>query len=105
MNSNTCGFPFCAPGDQPHFISGQEIPDIIIEHGLQEHLTEMMETIDKIMRKTGQPPCPLNILTIMMFPLCCLSPVCYIAAKNHNKRLVGITEAKQKFNENYGKST
>ena len=62
-----------------------------------------MEKINTTMYKTGQPPCPINILTFLMIPFCCLSPVCWMTERNHNKRLDGVNKAKQKFNEDYGK--
>jgi hypothetical protein len=63
-----------------------------------------MENINTTMYKTGQPPCPINILTFLMIPFCCLSPVCWMTERNHNKRLDGVNKAKQKFNEDYGRT-
>ena len=86
-----------------HFIRGQDLPDIIVEKNLGEKLHEFMEKINTTMYKTGQPPCPINILTFLMIPFCCLSPVCWMTERNHNNRLDGVNKAKQKFNEDYGK--
>ena len=105
MHSGSCGFPYCCPGNQPHFVRGQDLPDIIVEKDLGEKLHEFMEKINTTMYKTGQPPCPINILTFLMIPFCCLSPVCWMTERNHNKRLDGVNKAKQKFNEDYGKDS
>ena len=85
------------------FVRGQDLPDIIVEKNLGEKLHEFMEKINTTMYKTGQPPCPINILTFLMIPFCCLSPVCWMTERNHNNRLDGVNKAKQKFNEDYGK--
>ena len=103
MHSGSCGFPYCCPGNQPHFVRGQDFPDIIVEKNLGEKLHEFMERINTKMYETGQPPCPINILTFLMIPFCCLSPVCWMTERNHNKRLDGVNKAKQEFNEDYGK--
>ena len=89
--------------DVMNLIQGQIIPAIIFENGLQGQLNELMDTINETMHKTGQPPCPLNIVTFSMFPLCCLSPVFCMEQRNHKKRIKIINDAKQKFNEIYGK--
>ena len=89
--------------DVMNLIPGQVIPTIIFENGLQGQLNELMDKINETMHKTGQPPCPLNIVTFLMFPMCCLSPVVCMEQRNHNKRIKIINDAKQKFNEIYGK--
>ena len=83
-------------------MTGQKVPDIIIDTDLRGQLNELMDKINETMHITGQPPCPLNIVTVLMFPFCCLSPIVCMDKRNHNKRIKMIDEAKQKFNDNYG---
>ena len=74
MRYATCGYPFCCPGTQPHFlkpyITNTYIKEIL---GVQEELEKFVEDANTLWKRSGSPMLPFQLhnFCVPIVPVCC----------------------------------